>query len=387
MTRGREAVAWIRRNAVATDAALAAALGLIAEAEIWLTGSVSGAKPVVAPAALLITGAVALRRRAPLPGAAVAAGAYVLQSLALGYVDGAISVLVALLVLLYSVAAYAQLGHAIAGGAVLLAAAWISVARHSDSTVGDYFFSALVLGTAWSFGLAMRSRRRHAIQLEDRATILEHERDEKARVAVADERARIARELHDVVAHSVGTIVVQAGAERLALGDEAERTRDALLTIESTGRQALAEMRRLLGMLRRDDADLALAPQPSLAHVEGLIENLRETGLSVELAVDGEPVPLPPGVDLSAYRIVQEALTNALKHAGAAHVAVVIRYVDEYIELEVVDDGGGPALAGATAGHGIVGMRERVALYGGVLETGARDSGGYAVRARLRVEP
>jgi signal transduction histidine kinase len=387
MAPGREVVAWLRRNPVAADAALAAGLGLIAQVEIWLTGSVSGSKPVAAGAALVITGALVWRRRAPLVAAAVAGSAYILQSLALGYIDGAISVIVALLVVLYSVAAYEQIGRAVAGGALVLAAAWVSVARHSDSTVGDYFFSALVLGTAWTFGAVIRSRRRYAVGLEDRAIILEHERDHQARVAVADERARIARELHDVVAHSVGTIVVQAGAERLALGGEAERTRDALLTIENTGRQALAEMRRLLGMLRRDDADLGLAPQPSLAHVDGLLDQVRAAGLSVELEVDRDLAQLPPGVDLSAYRIVQEALTNALKHAGAAHVRVAIRYTEQYIELEVVDDGSGPAMAGTSAGHGIVGMRERVALYGGMLETGARDAGGFAVRARLRIEP
>jgi signal transduction histidine kinase len=361
-------VAWLRRNPVAADAALAAALSLVAQGEIWLGGSVDGSKAIVMPVALVITAALAGRRRAPLVTAAVMATAFTVQTLAVGYLEDAISVNVALFVAIYSVAAYEAPWRAATGGALLLGAAWVSVAQHSDSTVGDYFFSGIVLGGAWAAGAGMRVRRG------------------ETRTAVADERARIARELHDVVAHSVGTIVVQAGAERLALGDESERTRDVLLTIETTGRQALVEMRRLLDMLRRDDAGVALTPQPSLTHVERLLDQVREAGLPVDLEVDGEPVRLPPGVDLSAYRIVQEALTNALKHAGAARARVVIRYAGQYVELEVLDDGGGPALAGVSGGHGIVGMRERVAIFGGVLETGARDAGGYAVRARLPLE-
>jgi signal transduction histidine kinase len=231
----------------------------------------------------------------------------------------------------------------------------------------------------------MRVRRRHEVQLEDRARVLERERDEKARVAAEEERARIARELHDVVAHSVGVIVVQAGAERMALAAEAERTRDVLQAIEATGREALAEMRRLLGMLRKDDAELTLAPQPSLRQVDALVRQMAEAGLPVELEIEGDPVPLPPGVDLSAYRIVQEALTNALKHAGAARARVAITYGRDEIGLEVSDDGGGPTLAAAPDGHGLVGMRERVALYGGELKSGRGSAGGFVVRARLPV--
>src|SRR5207249_2705156 len=182
-----------------------------------------------------------------------------------------------------------------------------------------------------------------------------------------EERAGIARELHDIVAHSVSVMVVQAGAERRVLDQRQASTREVLLSIEQTGRQALAEMRRLLGMLRKDDEELALAPQPSMAHMELLVEQIRDAGMPVELRVEGEPVPLPPGVDLSAYRIVQEALTNALKHAGPARATVTVRYEEHELKLEIADSGRGHA-DGSGGGHGLIGMRERVALYGGEMD-------------------
>jgi signal transduction histidine kinase len=383
MRRGQGAIQWLSRKAGAADIALAVTLTATAQVEIWLTGSVSADRGVVAPVAVVITAALAWRRRAPLWAAAAVAVAYSVQDLAAGYLDGAISVNVAVVVVLYSVAAYEETPRALAGGALILAAAWLGVAQHDDSTVGDYIFSGAVLGGAWAFGAAMRARRRHAIQLENRASVLERERDNNARVAAEEERARIARELHDVVAHSVGVIVVQAGAERMALGSEAERTRDVLQAIETAGREALVEMRRLLGMLRKDDAELALAPQPSLSRLDALIRQMGEAGLPVDLEIEGDPVSLPPGVDLSAYRIVQEALTNALKHGGPTVARVAITYAGNEIELEVSDDGNGPALAATAAGHGLVGMRERVALYGGELESGRGSTGGFVVRARL----
>jgi signal transduction histidine kinase len=205
-------------------------------------------------------------------------------------------------------------------------------------------------------------------------TLLEH--------AARGERARIARELHDVVAHAMSVIVVQAGAERMVLGEGQESTRSVLAGIEATGRQALGEMRRLLGMMRAGDEELALAPQPSVTHLPELCDQVRAAGLPVELVVEGEPVELPPGVDVSAYRIVQEALTNALKHAGPASARVAVRYMPDELAVEVVDDGRG-AEAAPNGGHGLIGMRERVTVYGGRLETGNRDAGGYAVRVRL----
>jgi signal transduction histidine kinase len=199
---------------------------------------------------------------------------------------------------------------------------------------------------------------------------------------VVEERARIARELHDVVAHSVSVMTVQTGAVRRLLTPDQERERETLLAVERTGREALNEMRRLLGMLRATDEAEGLAPQPSLRQLDTLVEQVREAGLPVELKVEGAPVDLPPGLDLSAYRIVQEALTNALKHAGPARATVAVRYGPDELELEIADDGRGAA-NGTGTGGGLVGMRERAALVGGRLEAGPRNGGGYAVRARL----
>jgi signal transduction histidine kinase len=222
--------------------------------------------------------------------------------------------------------------------------------------------------------------------LEAHAAALEREREEKVRIAAAEERARIARELHDVVAHSVSVMVVQVGAARGILDTEPETARDSLLSAERSGRQALAEMRRMLGILRqRADGD-GLAPQPGLARVDGLLERARAAGLEVELRTEGDPRPLPPGLDLAAYRIVQEGLTNAVKHAGPASARVVVRYGPDRLDIEVRDDGRGPVERSGDPGHGVVGMRERVALYGGTLDIGAAEGGGFAVRACLPLD-
>jgi signal transduction histidine kinase len=219
-----------------------------------------------------------------------------------------------------------------------------------------------------------------------RTAELELEREAHARAVVAGERARIARELHDVVAHSISVMGVQAGAVRRLLDPKQVEQREALLSVEGTGRRALAEMRRMLGILRRSDDELAHAPPPSMAGVDDLVQQVAEAGVQVELQVEGNPVPLGPGVDVSAYRILQEALTNTLKHAGPARAKVVVRYLNGALELEVVDDGRAATQNGG-AGHGLIGMRERVALYGGELHTGPEHGGGYAVRARFPLEP
>jgi signal transduction histidine kinase len=220
---------------------------------------------------------------------------------------------------------------------------------------------------------------------ERRAQIAERERDLVAREAVVEERARIARELHDVIAHHVSMIVLQAGAERRVLDGANTSTREVLETVERTGRSALTEMRRLLGMLR-GDANEPLTPQPGLTDVPVLVKQLREAGLPVELQVEGERRELPVGIELSAYRIVQEALTNALKHAGEASASVNIRYGSDSLELEIADDGRGASAPVSSGGHGLVGMRERVALYGGHLDAGRRPSGGFVVRVLLPIQ-
>jgi signal transduction histidine kinase len=251
--------------------------------------------------------------------------------------------------------------------------------------VGDYIWPLVLFTAVWTAGFFLSSRSQQIAEAAARAEAAERAREEEARAAVAEERARIARELHDVVGHSVSVMTVQAAAARRLLLPEQEREREALLVVEQTGREALAEMRRLVGVLRRPEEAPALAPQPSLQHVDKLVAQTREAGLPVELRIEGEPVPLPAGVDLTAYRLVQEGLTNAVKHARADHAEVLVRYADGDVEITVSDDGRGGG-DGDGSGHGLVGMRERVSVYGGDLEAGPRNGGGFVLRARLPVK-
>jgi signal transduction histidine kinase len=211
---------------------------------------------------------------------------------------------------------------------------------------------------------------------------LEAARAAAAERAVAEERQRIARELHDVVAHSVSVMTVQAGAVRRLLHPDQERERLALETIEATGREALTEMRRLVGLLRDQSATAEFAPQPSMRAIDVLLGTVRESGLPVDLVVEGMPVELAPGVDLAAYRVIQEALTNALKYAGPARACVTVRWKRGELELEIANDGTSEP-GGDGGGHGLVGLRERVSLVGGTIESGPRDGGGFVVKAHL----
>jgi signal transduction histidine kinase len=266
-------------------------------------------------------------------------------------------------------------------GLVALWATLVHVTSNfAGSSLGDYLWTMAFFAVAWLAGAAFRRRAQQALELQQRAQRLEAERE----TLIGEERRRIARELHDVVAHSVSVMTVQAGGVRRLLRDDQTREREALLAIENSGREALTEMRRLLGMLRDTEESPSLAPQPGVDGIEALVEQIREAGLPVDYRVTGEPVALPPGIDVSAYRIVQEALTNALKHAGPARAEVVVRYADDRLELEIVNDGAATP-NGAAPGHGLVGMEERVALYGGTLEAGPRREGGYVVRAELPV--
>jgi signal transduction histidine kinase len=276
--------------------------------------------------------------------------------------------------------------QSIAGWAAVIATAAV-VSSKSGSAYSDFFWSTLILTLAWFFGSALGSRTEQARELTERVAAAEHERATAAERATAEERARIARELHDVVAHSVSVMVVQASGVRRLLKDEQHREREALLSVEQIGRQALTEMRRMLGVMRSgEEAPAAvLAPQPGLQHLDRLIAQVEEAGLPVTLHVEGDRPDLSPGVDLSAYRIVQEGLTNALKHAKGAHAEVVVRYIDSSVELEIADNGPG-APSGDGQGHGLVGMRERVALYGGTIEAGPRAGGGFVLRAELPVD-
>jgi len=294
----------------------------------------------------------------------------------------------ALLLCFYSVAACGEERRAVlAGGIAGVVILAVDIFRLlAGMNPGDIVPPWVFYATIWFIGRTIRKSQLQAARLQDLAAQLELEREERAQTAVAEERSRISRELHDVVAHSVSVMVVQAQAAQRLLQGEQQEARQALTSIETTGRQALVEMRRLLGILRRTDEELALAPQPGLKHLDALIEQIREAGLPVELRVEGAAEPLPPGVDLSAYRIVQEALTNTLKHAGPSHARVAIHYRGDEIELEISDDGVG-TVNGDGTGQGLIGMRERVALYGGVLHSGRQNGGGYFVRTRLPLDP
>jgi signal transduction histidine kinase len=224
--------------------------------------------------------------------------------------------------------------------------------------------------------------------LEFESDRLERERDQRIAEALAAERGRIARELHDVVGHSISVMGIQAGAVRMRMGDDQAREREALMAVERTGRQAVGEMRRLIGLLRTAPDEVS-SPNPSLRRIEQLVAEARQTGLSVDLRITGSLEALPPGVDLAGYRIVQEALTNALKHAPGSRVSVDIRAERDRLDIEVCDDGGAAPAApdvNGHVGHGLIGMRERASLYGGSLTTGAAPGGGFRVRARIPLE-
>jgi signal transduction histidine kinase len=297
-----------------------------------------------------------------------------------------------LVVAVYSLALRGQravsLRAAAAVAAINTAVVGIEYLLGNWTGIGDTLFHAVLVAAAWAVGENLRTRRAYLAGLVERAERLERERETATQRAALEERARIARELHDVVAHHVSAIAVQAGAaEEIAERDPA-RARAVLATIQSTSRQALAEMRALVGVLQDEPAP-QLTPAARLADVEQLVAHSRDAGLDVRLRVDGAPRALPEALDLSAYRIVQEALTNTLKHAGAVHVDVAVRYGDDAVELLVEDDGRTSAADGAAlpgAGRGLVGMRERVALFHGQLDVGRTARGGFRVHAVLPLD-
>jgi len=366
-------VSWHRPPRL--DVALALALAAFLQLELW-GSDVTTPATLAFPVALLMTLPLAWRRLAPLATIAIVAGAWAIQGVLDDSAQPVQSALLALALATYSVAAYATRSRAAAGLALVLGATLVVEA--GDLIVLGPFFVGV-----WLAGRLYRDRQHLAGFLQQRTEELERERLETARLAVAEERARIARELHDVVAHSISVMVVQAGAERLALGDGAPSTTSALRSIEETGREALTEMRRMLGMLRETEDESSNAPQPGLARVEALVGVMRDAGLPVELRVEGTWRPLPPGLDISAYRILQEGLTNVLRHAHATRACILIRFAARELELEVEDDGAGAREEEGAVGHGLLGIRERVALYGGVLEARSGHGGGFVLRARL----
>jgi signal transduction histidine kinase len=388
--------AWLRRHPKVLDGGLAAVLAFL--------GTVSSAvmvfragSPVVGfgrlagvPLAAAIAVPVVFRRSHPVGAFAAAVVIGALQVL-LGVRPTASDL--AIVILLYTLAAYTPRRTSITGLVICLIGSAVAVVRWMPS--GLSLLDAVASGSillagpsliAWVFGDSMRYRRAYYTSLEDRAARLEAERDAQAQVAAAAERARIARELHDVIAHNVSVMVVQADGASYALGSDPDRARQALAAISATGRQALTEMRRMLGVLRRDEdgSEPERAPLPGIGQLGELLEQTRATGLAVSFTVEGVPQPLPDGAALAAYRIVQESLTNTRKHGGPRAAAqVTLRYLEDALLLRITDDGHGGAAASDGAGHGLTGMRERVAIYGGWVQAGPRPSGGYQVTARL----
>ena len=343
------------------------------------------------PLLILQTLPIAVRRRNPMRVLFVTGAAITLFSL-LGYPEsnGYLGVFVAF----YTVAANeprrrATIAAAITAGGIFISFAAYAALDSMNGWTASLTGAYLSFGLAWLIGDNLRVRRAYTRQLEERAIQLEREREEQATLAVGQERARIARELHDVVAHHVSVMVVQAAGARRVVDKDPGAAREALEAVEAAGRTALTEMRRMLEVLRTDEA--GVGPQPGLDELERLVGQVREAGLPVEVTVEGRDRTLPGGMDLAAYRIIQEALTNTVKHAGKATANVTVRYEPEALDIEVTDDGRGaaaPLLAGGVqGGHGLIGMQERVTLYGGTLETGPVFPGGYRVHARFPLEP
>jgi len=269
------------------------------------------------------------------------------------------------------------------GLAIVVGGAAIVVYNDPGHATGELLFTPLLFAIGWLAGFAMRERADQAAKAEARATQAEREREATARIAVAEERTRIARELHDIVAHAVSVMVLQVGAVRHQLADERPEEGAALLGVEQTGRTALTEMRRLLGAMRREGDDLALAPQPGLDNLGVLVEQVGDAGLPVRVHVDGEPYSLPHALDVSAYRIVQEGLTNALRHARASHADVTVAYRPDEVCIEVRDNGAGAQPERAVHGHGLLGVRERVKLFGGEMTAEPASGGGFVLRTQL----
>jgi signal transduction histidine kinase len=358
------------------DAALAVVLTIGIELEIWLGSSAADEQVPAAVLCAVVTASVGVRRLFPAT-VGIGAGLIAVVLAAVWGPPNLVSWGIAWLCCMYALAVWATPRRFAIGIAAITVATFASAALPSARAGTTVQFGVITL-------VVMLLVHRVVGDRERRARLAERERDIAAREAVVDERARIARELHDAIAHNVSMMVVQAGAERRVLNGGTGTTREVLETIEGIGRSALTEMRRLVGMLRSDTAD-ELAPQPGLDDLPTLAAQVRDAGLPVDLQVEGERRELPVGIELSAYRIVQEALTNALKHAGNAHASVHVRYGPDTLELEIVDDGPGAPAPVASGGHGLVGMRERVLLYGGSLDAGRRPSGGFRVRVLLPI--
>jgi signal transduction histidine kinase len=367
-----------------------AGLGIAGMLELIVGRDAPGAPTVSLWFSVPLIGALVVpllfRRRFPFAGPS----AYFILAAALSFVDPLLIPFVGSLVLVGLAAAFV-LGNlpngpkALAGLFISVGAVVIIVWEIPGSTASWLVFIPMRQAVAWAVGFILRERTEQAEAAEIRAIQAEREREAAARVAVAEERARIARELHDIVAHAVSVMVLQVGAIRHKLPAVLEEEKEALRGVEQAGRRALTEMRRLLAAMRSEGEEAELVPQPGLDGLDSLLEQVGRAGLPVELHVDGVPVPLPRGIDLSAYRIVQEGLTNALKHARASNADVTFRYRLDELEIEVRDNGQGSSTSDGL-GHGLVGVRERVKIYGGEMTAGTANGGGFVLSTRLPLD-
>src|SRR5438270_8475787 len=376
---------FARLTPTTREVLLAAGLAIALELELALSDHLW--TPGRALAALVIALPVAARMRHPLAALmGVLAGVVVMAALGNHGFTGPVIPAIAVLLALYAVGSRTRGTELALAACVSLGALFAAGLLAAYDPGGSFAVALLVTASGLVVGGALGVLRFESETFDERAAELVRARDEHARAAVADERRRIARELHDVIGHSISVMGVQAGAVRSVLRDDQRRERDALLAVERTGREAVGEMRRLIGLLRpQEDADGD--PPPSLRRVEQLVSDMRGAGLDVHLNVHGDPARLPPGVDLAGYRILQEALTNAFKHAPGAHVEATVTCSDQALEIQVIDDGTAtPRSDGDHIGHGLVGMRERVSLYGGALVAERRPGDGFQVRARIPFE-
>ncbi|HET6172875.1 MAG TPA: sensor histidine kinase [Gaiellales bacterium] len=407
--RVRRLAATFRRHPTAADAAFAAVLAAAALVSVYATFELlrqdpafkEPAKPGILLAILAVMLPLALRRRFPLAVACVVIGAFVIGRLvihpdipALAGWEGTMTVW-ACWIALYSAVVHGRKTRLTTLVVILLAAVLLGEVVREVFFYGGGTYGGLPLNEAVLLaynvvsialpillGLAVRSRRDRERELAARTSELQSEREENARSAVLEERVRIARELHDVVAHHVSVMGVQAGAARRVMRQQPAKAEEVLSSIEASSRQAVLELQRLLGVLRRTDQPDELTPQPDLAQLPELVANAGQGGLTVELSIEGEPRALPRTLEVSAYRVIQEALTNALRHSGGTTATVRVDYQRAVLEVEVLDDGRGNGRApGTVGGHGLMGMRERVGLHGGHLRAGRRPEGGFAVHA------
>ena len=363
----------MRRLFLRNDAILGVVLGLLILGESY-------AQPSEAVPAAFVGMSLALRRTAPLVMAALITALSVFDYAPTSNDESIAFLIVAYMTGLYSIAAFersftrAAVAGLVVGVAINMDLVVYGLSADPDFWLQRFFFIA----GSWIAGRVLHHRREEVDELAG-------QQEARTRRAIADERARLARELHDVIAHNVSVMVVQAAAAEEVLTRQPERAGQPLRTIQTTGRQTITELRRLLGILRADDREVLTAPQPTLSEIESMLETVRAAGLPVELEISGEAAQLPTSLDVSAYRIVQEGLTNALKHSGAGTARVRVRFRANAVELEILDDGRGVP-SNREAGHGLLGIRERVALFGGSVESGPLPEGGFRLRAVLPVE-